>query len=67
MKTEIIKNFGRTRIFQIALVSALVVSLASCSKDDVRPVGEDVEIEGNIVDILASDGDPDFFDFEEAK
>lgn len=67
MKTEIIKNFGRTRIFQIALVSALVVSLASCSKDDVAPDASVFENEGTIVDILESFGDPDFFDIEEAK
>ncbi|MFO7573832.1 MAG: fasciclin domain-containing protein [Bacteroidales bacterium] len=68
MKTEIIKNFGRTRIFQIALVSALVVFLASCSKDDVNPFDEDAVIEGNIVDVLASYGEiEDFGELGEEK
>lgn len=68
MKTEIIKNFGRARILQIALVSALVVFLASCSKEtnEYTPIGGDV-YEENIIDILASFGEIDYDDVEDGK
>jgi transforming growth factor-beta-induced protein len=68
MKTEIIKKFGSTRLLQIALVSALVVFLASCSKEEINPADDTIAIEGNIVEILESYGEiEEFGEFGEEK
>jgi transforming growth factor-beta-induced protein len=65
MKTETLKNIGRTRILQIALVSAFAVFAASCSKEDIRPDGPELETADDIVQVLASFGEPDYFNIEE--
>jgi transforming growth factor-beta-induced protein len=65
MKSEILKNIGRTRFLQIALVSALAVFASSCSKEDIRPDGPEFETGDDIVQVLASFGEPDYFNAEE--
>ena len=67
MKTEILRNTGRTRILQVALVSALAVLIASCSKEEIRPGGSepDIEASANILEVLASYGEPDYFALED--
>lgn len=65
MKTEISKNFGRTRILQVALVSALAVFASSCAKEELRPIGSEPETSNNIMEILASYGEPDYYLIED--
>ena len=67
MKKELFKNFGRNRILQIALVSGLAIFAASCSKDDIRPEGEEIAPAENIMEVLASYGEPEYFGEVDAK
>lgn len=62
MKKQINTIFGYRVKTQIALFSALAIFAASCEKEPVsRPGSEEIETLGDITEILASYGEPDFF------
>jgi uncharacterized surface protein with fasciclin (FAS1) repeats len=67
MKKELLKNFGHNRILQIALVSGLAIFAASCSKEDIRPDGDTLPPAENIIEVLASYGEPEFYAEVDAK
>jgi transforming growth factor-beta-induced protein len=61
MKKQILNIMGRTRTFQIVLLSALAIGAASCEKEDSRPGSDDIIAADNIIQVLASYGEPEYF------